>query len=237
MRREVVVLAGGYGSRLRTIVSDVPKPMAIVGGRPFVEYILDRFVDQKVSKFILSVGYKADVIERHFGANYRGVDICYVAESSPLGTGGAVRKAFSYCSEDYVYVVNGDTYLDVDCASMERLVMRYGGPVLAVISVENAARYGVVVLDENGRIKAFKEKISGNEQGVINAGCYLLSRETVLNDFQMSVFSLENDVLPNMIATYPCYASMVDGRFIDIGIPEDYVRSQHILLSDVSSSK
>ena len=117
--REAIVLAGGFGTRLAHIVSDVPKPMAPVCGRPFLRFILDDLQKKGVERIILATGYKRECIEEFFGTHYRGMEIVYSPEDTPLGTGGAIKRALSLCREDWVAVLNGDTYFDVDFSTLD----------------------------------------------------------------------------------------------------------------------
>ena len=168
---EAVVLAGGFGTRLKHVVSDVPKPMAPVCGKPFLKYILDDLIEKGVRRIVLAVGYKAEVIENHFGRRYRGAELVYSMEDTPLFTGGAIKKALENCTQERVVIVNGDTYFDVDLAGMMAYAEGKDAPiVVAARHMYSFDRYGVI-LSEQGRIRAFLEK-APREEGDINGTAF-----------------------------------------------------------------
>src|ERR1700756_5410431 len=157
---EAIVLAGGEGRRLRAVVSDLPKPMANVAGRPFLWWLLNRLAQLQVRRVILSVGYKADAIQNHFGNVFSGVELAYSVETEPLGTGGAIRLALEQAREKQVIVLNGDTYTDVDLRGLNAKFESSGTDLaVAVTHVNDVARYGGVVVDQKTeRIGGFREK-------------------------------------------------------------------------------
>lgn len=227
--KEAVVLAGGFGTRLRSVVSDVPKPMARVAGRPFLELLLAHLVRNGFGRVVLSVGYMADVIAMHFGSSWRGLEIDYALESEPLGTGGAIRAALARCSGDCVYVFNGDTYLALDCTQTDALWSRTRLPIIVGRRVEDTARYGRLEVGADDRILRFLEKHASGGPGLINSGCYVLPR-AIVDDFPAAErFSFEIDYLRDAVARriFLMYPAEVD--FIDIGTPEDYARAQTLL--------
>ena len=222
---EAIILAGGFGTRLRHIVSDVPKPMAPVDGRPFLRYLLDDLTSKGVDRIIIAVGYLKDVIIEYFGSSYRGAELIYSPEDTPLFTGGAVKQALRLCREETVFVVNGDTYFDVDLSAMTKFkVAQKASFVLAACPMHNFDRYGTLELGSSGRILKFCEK-TPTEYGVINGGIYLMDR-TFLAGIEAQTFSLENDVLEKVVAEQELFAFMSEGYFIDIGVPTDYERAQ-----------
>lgn len=224
---DAIILAGGEGKRLRHVVSDVPKPMAPVAGRPFLEYLIQKLKDAGAGKIVLSVGYKADAIRKHFGDGSRfGVSISYVEEKELLGTGGAIRYAAEKGGVgDEFLVLNGDSYFDVDLQALARAhkASKAVG-TLALRRVVNPHRSGVVELDAEGRITKFSEKKKVEGEALINGGVYALSRR-IFNHFpQKEEFSVEEEGFPAAIAGG--LAGVVsDGYFIDIGVPEDYARA------------
>ncbi|MCQ5131136.1 HAD-IIIA family hydrolase [Butyricicoccus faecihominis] len=225
--REAIVLAGGFGTRLAHIVSDVPKPMAPVCGRPFLRFILDDLQAKGIERVILAVGYKQEVIRNYFGAAYRGMQVVYSSEETPLFTGGAIKQALALCRDEFVYVVNGDTLFQVDLKQMERFRrdkdLRF---VLATKRMEKFDRYGTLEI-EQGRIKAFYEK-QFCEAGWINGGIYLMSR-SFLDAVHETTFSFENEILEKWVDKERLGAFPSDGYFIDIGIEDDYLRAQEEL--------
>lgn len=224
MIREAVVLAGGFGTRLRHILPDVPKPMAAVCGRPFLRYLLDQLQAQGVERVILAVGYLQEVIRDFFGTAYRGMEVVYSQEDTPLGTGGAIKQALSLCREECVAVLNGDTYFDVKLSALEQVAQANPNAViLAAKRMFQFSRYGALEL-EGTRVTAFREKAPCDE-GLINGGVYLLAK-TALDGFEEMSFSMETDVLEPYAAAGRVLAVEQSGYFIDIGIPEDYVTAQ-----------
>lgn len=222
---EAIVLAGGFGTRLRHIVSDVPKPMAPVAGRPFLEYILRDLAAKGVTRAVLAVGYMAECIENHFGTSFAGVELVYSREDRPLFTGGAIKQALAQCTQENVLVVNGDTFFDVDLAALERVHTEHSA-VLTVATKEmtDFDRYGTVRTDADGRIVAFEEK-KPYARGAINGGVYLL-RRGALDEIESEKFSFEQEFMERFVGEGRFFACPCDGYFIDIGIPEDYARAQ-----------
>ena len=178
---EAIILAGGFGTRLQHVVSDVPKPMAPVAGRPFLEYLLDRLASCHFDHVVLSTGYMHDKIEQHFGQAYRGIALSYAHESSPLGTGGGIRNALEQCHEETVTVLNGDTLFEVDFSSLAAFHRSHGGDLTIVLrQVGDTSRYGSVSVDAAGRIVSFAEKGEAKGAGLINGGIYALNKRLLL---------------------------------------------------------
>lgn len=218
---EAVILAGGFGTRLRSVVSDVPKPMAPVGGRPFLRYVLDALTARGVDRVVLAVGYRKECIMEAFGDFYRGARLLYSVEEEPLLTGGAVKKALTLCRDDTVFVVNGDTLFDVDLEAMAAFKKEKGTRlVLAVRPMRDAGRYGLIRTGEGGRIEAFMEKRPGSA-GLVNGGCALMDRD-LLEEVPEKVFSLETGVFEPFVQNRDAYAFVSEGYFVDMGVPEDY---------------
>lgn len=220
---EAIILAGGFGTRLKHIVPDVPKPMAPVRDKPFLEYILTLLLQRGCSHVVLAVGYLKEQIITYFGTQYHGMQISYSEEIVPLFTGGAIKKALTQCREDSVFVLNGDTFFDVNLAEMQRSFERRNCVLMiAVKQMHDFSRYGTVTLTGDF-ITAFQEKKSC-ENGLINGGIYLLKRN--LLDGYPDKFSFEQEVMEKHVHEMPIGAFESDGYFIDIGVPEDYFRAQ-----------
>jgi D-glycero-alpha-D-manno-heptose 1-phosphate guanylyltransferase len=223
---EAIVLAGGFGTRLRSVVSDVPKPMAPVAGRPFLELLLCSLKAKGITRAILSVGYMSEVITSHFQKRPIGIDLEYEVESTPLGTGGAIAAALRHVTRDHVFVFNGDTYLDLDLSAVAAMWPGDQTPIVVARSVPDTERFGALEL-ANGRISHFLG--SGQKgAGAVNAGCYLIPRNVFAVAGLPDAFSFEQDFLgrrpPMSLRVF-----LSNGQFIDIGVPEDYQRAQHDL--------
>lgn len=227
---EAIVLAGGFGTRLAHVVSDVPKPMALVAGKPFLEYILQDLVKNGVDHIIIAVHHKKDIIIKHFGTLFCGVPIDYSVEDIPLKTGGAIKKALSLCREDRVFIINGDTFYKVPLMEMQAFAGRFGGPVvIAVKEMTDFSRYGKVDVDKEGVVTCFHEK-EFCAQGYINGGVYNVAKNAL--DTYPETFSIEETCFPKMLKDRDIAAFLCNGYFIDIGIPEDYEKAQHDFKED-----
>lgn len=218
------MLAGGYGTRLREVVADLPKPMALIGKRYFLEILLASLASKGFRHVVLSLGYMADRVVNHFGNQIFGMDLSFEIEHSPLGTGGAVRQAISRCQADHVFVFNGDTYLDLEVDEVELHWQKHRVPIIVACDVSDTARYGRLKLCD-GCVVEFSGKGIGGP-GIINAGCYVLPIN-ITNDFPTGQsFSLESDFFVDAVRTLRIDVFVSHGHFIDIGIPEDYARAQ-----------
>lgn len=223
-----VVLAGGQGTRLQPVVSDVPKPMASVKGRPFICHVLDLLASQGVSDVVLSVGYLRETLIRHLGEHYNGLHLRYAIEDAPLGTGGGLRNALALVGEFPAFALNGDTYLKLDLGAMLRAHQeRKSDLTIAVRRVTDAGRHGRVIT-VGGRIVEF-HAASQPGPGLINAGVYLFSENLMKDTVHQAPFSFERDFLEPRIKMLRPVAFETDGYFIDIGVPEDYARAQREL--------
>lgn len=226
---EAIILAGGLGTRLRDVVHTLPKPMAPIKEKPFLEYVIEYLKANGFTRIIISVGYMANKIEDYFGNTYKGIEIIYSRELSPLGTGGATKLAMEHCLGDHVYVFNGDTYLELEVAEVEGLWLRNRNPLIIGKMMLDASRYGRMNCIE-GVVTSFLEK-KEKGSGVINAGCYVLRRGE-LNSFPKLIsFSIEKDYFEINInaRSIVLEAFISKGYFIDIGIPESYLAAKEHL--------
>jgi NDP-sugar pyrophosphorylase family protein len=223
------VLCGGHGTRLRPVLADRPKSMALISGTPFLELLLDRLRSQGVDDVILGTGYMADKIESYFGSGSEfAVRIRYSTEYEPLGTGGALKLAEPIIS-DPVLVLNGDSYVEWSLVPMlELFTAKDADIVVALQAVADVARYGSVALDRDGRINRFLEKGVRCGPGLINAGVYLLRKQIVGDLPAGTAISLEREVFPRLLDR-GVYGLVCTGVFIDIGVPEDLERAQTLL--------
>jgi phosphoheptose isomerase len=215
-----VVLAGGFGTRLRPVLSDRPKVLAEVNGRPFLFILLDQLAGAGVHRIVLCTGHLGDQVRAAVGDSYRGLPILYSHEDSPLGTGGAVRQAFDNYPDDVFLAVNGDSYVAADLAAFRRSHEASGKPGSLLLTwVDDCARFGTVETAEDGRIQQFAEKRGIAEPGWINAGIYMVSHALLESMPARAPLSIERDV-------FPCWLQRglgsyrVHARFIDIGTPE-----------------
>lgn len=221
-----IILAGGLGTRLRPLISDLPKPMAPVNGKPFLHYIFQYLLRQNITDVILSVGYKHESIQSYFGSEYLGIKIRYSIEHEPLGTGGGIKQAFELIDNE-AFVLNGDTYFDVNLAELRTFyVQSKSDLVLALKSLTHFDRYGTVRMDPHHRITEFCEK-KFMPRGLINGGIYFFKKKLFEQLNTPDKFSFETDVLEKYSATLHFGGKVFDGFFIDIGIPEDYQKAQH----------
>lgn len=223
----VLILAGGFGTRLSSVVQDVPKPMAPINGFPFLHYLMSYLKQQKAQRVLMSVGYKSEIIMDYFGSECEGIQIEYVVEKEPLGTGGAIQLAFEKI-EKAAFVLNGDTFFDVD---LNQLIAIPSDITIALKTMQNIDRYGTVELDENGRISAFKEK-QFHQQGMINGGVYFIHKNIFDKINTPKVFSFEKEVLEKHTSSLKIYGVAFENYFIDIGIPEDYYKASTYFINN-----
>lgn len=222
---EVIILAGGLGTRLQAAVPDLPKPMAPIAGRPFLSWLLDYLGKQGVRHAILSVGYRHNDIIDHFGYCHGSITLSYAVENIPLGTGGAVLNALEYTRKNQVFIVNGDTFLALDYLAMLRHHEATESQfTMAVRQVNDISRYGRVVI-QGSRLAGLEEK-SAAGSGLINAGVYLFNRNLFSGQKLSKAFSLERDFLPARLGGTFASVFVASGYFIDIGVPEDYQRAK-----------
>jgi D-glycero-alpha-D-manno-heptose 1-phosphate guanylyltransferase len=224
---EAIVLVGGLGTRLRSVVKDVPKPLADVKGKPFLWHLVNRLLKADVKTVILSAGYKAELISEFVREFFHSENIEVVVEREPMGTGGAIRFSIPNILGDYFFLLNGDSFFDIDLRKFERDSFSMGefDISIALCEVEKPERFGVVEIGRDFKVMRFREKGSEN-RGYINAGIYIINK-SALESFLRNLpdkFSFEKDVLEKLelrIIGIP-----YKGNFIDIGLPEDYIKIQ-----------
>lgn len=225
---EEIILSGGFGTRLREAVPDLPKPMAPIADKPFLAWQLDYLIQCGVSRFIFSVGYKADVIRHYFGSEYRGVSITYVEEPEPLGTGGALQLALREAQQERVFVFNGDTLCEANLQQLRACTASRPDAVgILIKQVDDAARYGSITCDAHNLVISFGEKAQQGP-GFINAGIYDLPR-ALFNDYTLTPpFSFETAVLQNRVGNN-LFAVPAGEFIIDIGIKDDFLNAQYLI--------
>lgn len=231
-----MILAGGFGTRLREVVSDRPKPMALVAGKPFLEWLILQAKSHGVARVILCTGHMAEIVQNYFGDGRRwGIEIVYSKEETPLGTAGAIRQAWPFVRGPMALVMNGDSYCAFNLAQMEAAAREKNAQaVMWLAQVEDASRYGAVRVDEKGWVSAFTEKSAiqhNGQNGQINAGVYVLSGKVVDGIPAGRSVSLEREIFPGLIGQ-GLAAILGDGAFLDIGLPDSYRRAAHTLKSE-----
>ncbi len=229
METTALLLAGGLGTRLRSVVSDRPKVLAEVAGRPFLAYILDQVQSAGIRHAVISTGYLAEQFAEVLGNHHGEVALEYVHEESPLGTGGAIKWAGGRVRTEHCVVMNGDSYVDADLGEYLAWHQAQANDAsLLLVKVADASRYGTVALRDDGTVKDFLEKQPGGGPGLINAGVYALRTE-LFSQIPEGKCSLESAVLPEWLIRHRVAGRPVDAPFIDIGIPEDYQRSHEFM--------
>jgi D-glycero-alpha-D-manno-heptose 1-phosphate guanylyltransferase len=229
---QAVVLAGGYGTRLKSVISELPKPMAPVQGKPFLEYILNWLLSYDVKEVVLAVGYRSDTITSYFGNVWNGVSIKYSCEEELLGTGGGIKQAASFMHlerDSSILVTNGDTFYPVNLFAMREFHQKNESDLtLALKPMTDFERYGSVNIEpSNGEILRFREKEFCRE-GYVNGGVYLINSQTLMKE-KLRVFSFENFMEQN-VGNIKMHGYVDSSYFIDIGIPEDYSKAEKELV-------
>lgn len=228
---ETFILAGGLGTRLRSVVSDRPKPMAEVLGKPFLEILIRLLAGKGVSKIVMLIGYKAQTINEYFTkSKFPDIEIRFSQESEPLGTGGAVRNASNFAT-DPTLLVNGDTYLDADIKSLHDFhVEKKADCTISLYRVPDVSRYGSIDVNEQGIVTRFKEKTNvPGQPGLINAGVTFISRELIGRLPERKTFSMESEVFPGLVESGGMFGLEQKGPFFDIGTPESYREFEEFL--------
>lgn len=224
MIKEAIILAGGLGTRLRSVVNDVPKCMAPVNDIPFINFIITYLKKEGVERFIFSLGYKSEIVIDYVNKTFPDLDKAYVIEDTPLGTGGAIKLACSKATGTDVLILNGDTLFNINLKDLSEFhTDKKADFTVALKEMRNFSRYGSVEIDKNYAIKAFNEK-SYCEKGFINGGIYALNINSFMAEALPDIFSFEKDFLEKNIGNKKFYGLECEYYFIDIGIPEDYDR-------------
>ncbi len=224
---EAIILAGGFGTRLKNLVSDVPKSMASVNSKPFLEYLLNFLSGQGIQKVILSVGYMNDTIQSHFKNQYKNILITYAIEEEPLGTGGGMLNALKNIEGERAVVLNGDSMFRIDLHALHNLHEANNADItLALRYFEDTSRYGSVNIDQAKQIVGFKEKQPEAGPGYINGGIYLLNKNFFTQNKFPDKFSIEKDCFEKYYSRSRMFSYPARGYFLDIGIPEDYIKAQ-----------
>ncbi len=227
-----IILAGGFGTRLKQVLNNVPKPMAPINDFPFLHYQFLYLKHYGFKQVILSTGHLANVIENYFKNEYLGIKVLYAHEENPLGTGGGIKHAFSKSESKECIVLNGDSYFNINLTKfyknyLDAKAQSKAQFALALRKVDNAGRYGTITTFKN-IITTFKEKTGTTAEGIINGGVYILNKSTFFNLSEgLTNFSIEKDIFESHFNTINIAGFINDGYFIDIGIPEDYLKAQY----------
>jgi len=226
---EVVILAGGFGTRLRSLVNDKPKCMAEINNIPFIKYLIDNLIEAKFTHIIFSLGYLSEIVIS-FLNNYKfkNCKYTYVVENNPLGTGGAIKNAIKFSNEQNILILNGDTYVDINFMDfLEFHKSKNSLCTISVLNIQDASRYGSIEFNNQMKITKFIEK-KNSSNVYINAG-YIYIQNNIFINYLSEIFSFENDFLPVFMNSDCAYAYPIDSYFIDIGIPETYIVAQTTL--------
>lgn len=239
MQMEAIVLAGGLGTRLHSVVSDVPKCLAPISGNPFLWYLCRYLKRYDVHHVVFSVGYLKEQVCQWVNAHKQSLpfDVSFAEESVPLGTGGAIKNSLNHIKSEEAVVLNGDTFFDVPLDAFFRNHKKVESHIsIALKRMKNFDRYGTVEINEfNSKILKFSEK-KYCEDGLINGGVYLISKNFILNQNLPAKFSFETEILQKYCGKTGCiYGFSYEGYFIDIGIPADYERAQHELGNNIAN--
>lgn len=227
MITEAIILAGGLGTRLRSVTGDIPKPMALVHGKPFLTYQLDYLTHFGIVRTILAVGYKHEAIRSYLADEYQSINLIYSIEDEPCGTGGGILKALDHVTGNEVLVLNGDSFNEINL--MDFYTFHHSRQSLLTMALgyqENTSRFGRVIFNDYYQITGFMEKGQDSEEGWINRGLYLIETGFYRDHSHMQRFSLESDFLPGCLASRMLYGFPTEGYFIDIGTPESYRRAE-----------
>lgn len=218
---ELIILAGGFGTRLRPVVSQLPKSLAPVNGRPFLYYAIEHYRSQGIKKFIFALGYMHEAFNDFFSSYFGATEYLVSVENEPLGTGGAIKLAARHVQNENVFVANGDTFFTVNLESLSSLhLSRQADCTLALKMMTDFDRFGRVTINNDGRIINFSEK-KYCTTGSVNGGIYLVNMKRFKHEDLPEKFSFENDYLQQYYSERKFYGMIADEYFIDIGIPED----------------
>jgi NDP-sugar pyrophosphorylase family protein len=223
-KKQIVVLAGGFGTRLKSILKEQPKPLADINGTPFLSILIQKWLNLGFNHFIFSLYYKSELIISFLESEKKGIlsgcTVEYIVEPEPLGTAGAILYANSACSlNDTFFVSNADTFIDSNFSNM----IESEPNSLAIIKVDNTARFGEVAINNEGNVTSLIEKNMIAKSGFINAGFYKFEK-SIFSNLKIDYLSIENDILPDLIKENQLRYIILEGKFVDIGVPEDYYK-------------
>jgi NDP-sugar pyrophosphorylase family protein len=221
MNADFLILCGGLGTRLRAVTGETPKVMAEVQGEPFLDFLIRFLIKQGVGRIILCAGYKAEALKVHYQKLFKDIDLVFSIEQKPLGTGGAFKNAQKLVKSEYIFGLNGDCFTPVDYQGLlDYVIARQALAALVAVKIKGNKDFGTIVLDQEDRVTAFKEKFETKAVQYINAGVYCFHR-TLFDRMPSGKFSIEYDLFPKMIGER-FFGLKLDAPFIDIGTPERF---------------
>jgi D-glycero-alpha-D-manno-heptose 1-phosphate guanylyltransferase len=227
---EAIVLAGGLGTRLRSVVPDLPKCMAPINDTPFLSYLIDHLILQGITHFVFALGYKSNEFIHFLEAKLPNNNFSIVVEEEPLGTGGAIKLAISKTTNKDIIALNGDSLFKANLNELMQFHLeKKSSCTLALKPMQQFERYGSVEINDHATITSFKEK-QLIESGLINGGVYAINIPNFLEKNLPNKFSMEKDYLEKFAAEGKFFGHIQEAYFIDIGIPEDFARAQKELL-------
>lgn len=222
-----VILAGGLGTRLRSVISKDPKSLAKINGRPFIFYLLDQLNEKKIKKVVISTGYMAGKIEKEIGVKYKDLNIVFCKENMPAGTGGGLKNTERIIKTDFCLIMNGDSYVKYDLADLMSYHSKLNSTMTMVVKEsKDISRFGVVQTNQKDKILKFVEKGSSSGEGLINAGIYLIKKSLLKKIPNKTPYSLELDFFPSLVGD-EIYVYKTEGGFIDIGTPKSYKKAKY----------
>ena len=225
-RISTLLLVGGLGTRLRSVAPDLPKALVPVAGRPFLEWILEKLLGARFNQSVLCTGYRSELIEKHFGDHFHALKLIYSRESRPLGTAGALRLAAPRLEGEFVLVLNGDSFCDVEISAFCEAHLKSGAQAsMALVHVPDTSRFGRVDCSPGGRVVSLNEKTGVVEPGWINAGIYLLPKSWLLEIPSDQEVSLEREIFPLWLS-HGIRGVKEFARFLDIGTPESLAEGE-----------
>ena len=226
MNKEAIILAGGFGTRLKDTIPDLPKCLAPVKGQPLLYYIITYLLDSGVDKIIFSLFYKSELVIKYLNDEFRFINYEFVIEESALGTGGALALALNKAKKDNVVVVNGDSIFKIDLDNLFQFHNEKNASFsIALKKMLDPIRYGTVNMNETGKILVFNEKDEFIKEGIINGGIYIVNKSIFLKKLNLSTFSLETDYLMIETVNKNIFGKIFENYFIDIGVPADYLKA------------
>lgn len=227
---EIIILAGGFGTRLKSVVEEQPKCLAPINGKPFLQYLFTILEKQGVAHVILALGYKHQMVIDWLKTKAFTFKVSWVIESTPLGTGGALKLALNKSRNKDIYLMNGDTLFDISLKDLNDFEAEKPSVNIALRKVKDSGRYGAVEISDSNEILKFSEKSPMMvSEGLINGGIYFLhNMKSIINNMP-DIFSFEKDILtlsPDVQHDYQLMGKEYHAYFLDIGIPEDYQTAQ-----------